>query len=83
MYHVYILLSRKRSNWSYVGCTSDLAKRLIRHNQGKVQSTKAYRPLEVVYSEAFSCKKEAYARELFLKSGNGREEKQCILTKLL
>ena len=38
-YFVYILYSNK-DNRLYVGCTSDLEKRVKRHNSGDVTATK-------------------------------------------
>ena len=78
-YFVYILVSETRSNWSYVGSTSNLVQRIKDHNSGKTVSTKAFRPLKIIYSEPHPSKEAAYKRELFLKSGIGREEKRKIL----
>ena len=45
--YVYILFSEKRSRY-YVGQTTDIQKRLKRHNQGNVLSTKTGIPWELV-----------------------------------
>ena len=79
-YHVYILQSKKNVKF-YIGCTSDLNKRLCSHNNGKTKSTKPYRPWEIIYTEVFSDKNEAYKREWFLKHQKGYIEKQKILEK--
>lgn len=47
--------------------------RLLQHNAGSTKSTKGYRPWELVYKEEFKTLHEARAREVFLKSGIGRE----------
>lgn len=48
MYYSYILKSLK--DWRYYyGQAKDLEKRLIRHNSGKVRSTKSRRPFEIHY----------------------------------
>lgn len=78
-YFVYILISEIRIGWSYVGSTSNLEQRMRDHNSGKTLSTKALRPLKIVYFERYPSKEAAYKRELFLKSGIGREEKRRIL----
>jgi len=57
----------------YIGYSEDLEERLNSHNSGKVRSTKAYKPYSVVFKEEFENKTEARKRELFLKSGKGRE----------
>jgi len=79
MNFVYILISENKNNWSYVGCTGNLEQRFKDHQSGKVKSTKGYRPLKLVYSEECNNKTEARERELFLKTGSGREEKNEIL----
>lgn len=52
------------------------------HSSGKVPSTCAQRPLELIYYEAYLYKKEAVRREKFLKGGKGRGElkKQLMQT---
>lgn len=56
----------------YKGFTSDLRKRLIRHNAGQVPSTAGYLPLELVFYSAFVSKYKALDFERYLKSGSGR-----------
>lgn len=70
MCQVYILKSEK-SERHYIGHTSNLPKRLARHNSGQVKSTKAFMPWKVVYTESFADKKSAYARETQIKSYKG------------
>ena len=72
MYTVYVLKSLSDQNL-YVGCTEDLQMRLKAHNAGKVRSTKARRPLELIYKEFCNSKQEMRKRENFLKSGQGRK----------
>ncbi len=69
---VYILISKK-DNKRYIGCTGDLKRRLLEHHSGRVKSTRYRRPLELIYTEEFGTKKEAVARERYLKTGKGRE----------
>ncbi len=69
-YYVYILRS-KRNGLLYVGCTSDLRKRLDDHKKGKSFSTKKMLPIELVYFEAFISKKDAFEREKKLKQYGG------------
>ena len=72
MFHVYVLRSLKDGHL-YIGSTSNLRERLKSHRKGKVRSTKGRRPLELVYYEAYETKTEARKREIFLKTGKGRE----------
>ena len=65
-YYVYLLRSDK-TQWIYIGCTSNLKKRLLEHSQGKVFSTKRMLPVELVYFEAYRFKELAFEREKRLK----------------
>ncbi len=67
MFYVYLLKSKKVDNWYYTGSTVDLKNRYKYHLNGKVQSTKYYRPLILVYYEAFLSEKDARNREKQLK----------------
>ena len=71
MYEIYVLKSLKASNL-YVGCTSNLDKRLEYHNQGKVFSTKGRLPIKLIYSENYDNKYEAYRTEKFYKTAKGK-----------
>ena len=81
-YFIYILLSQK-DNGLYVGCTTDVDKRIKSHNYGKVASTKDRRPLTVIYKESFDSKADAFNRERFLKSIWGAREKKKILKEYI
>ena len=67
MWHVYILKSDLK-RWYYIGSTNRLAERVKEHNADKVESTKALRPLSLVYNEHFDTEVEARKREKQLKS---------------
>ncbi|MFA6587865.1 MAG: GIY-YIG nuclease family protein [Patescibacteria group bacterium] len=67
MFCVYILRSVNFKRY-YIGHTSDLNKRVYRHNKGLVKSTKAYTPWKIVYTENLINKSLAYKREIQIKS---------------
>jgi len=69
-YYVYILKSLKNGSL-YIGYTTDLKKRFAEHNNGESLATKSFRPYKLVFYEAFINKKDAKAREGYLKSGWG------------
>jgi putative endonuclease len=71
-YYTYVLKSLVDGRL-YKGMCSDLARRLNEHNSGKQKSTKAFKPWILVYSEKHNSRKDARKREIFLKSGSGRE----------
>ena len=72
MFYVYIIRSEIDHNL-YVGFTTDLRKRIKDHNEGCNTSTRCRRPLRLMYYEAYLSEKDARTREIFLKSGRGRE----------
>ena len=51
MVYVYVLRSERDGNL-YTGCTRDLRKRLLLHNCGKVEATRARVPFDLIYYEA-------------------------------
>lgn len=64
----YVYLLKGKSNGSiYIGCTSNLHKRLGEHKKGKIYSTKKILPVELIYFEAYNSKKAAFEREKRLK----------------
>ena len=69
-YSVYILKSIKDGGF-YVGQTSNVDKRLMRHNKGIVPSTKHRTPLVLVYEENFDTRSEAVKREQYFKTQEG------------
>lgn len=70
-FYVYVLQSKIDKNF-YVGHTSDLHKRILEHNSGKVKSTQARRPFNLVYCEASLNQKDAFDREKYLKTAWGK-----------
>lgn len=74
MYYVYILQSKLNSEL-YTGSSNDLKKRFQEHNDGKVTSTKRYKPWKLIYYEAYQTEKLARIREKRLKyNGNAMRE---------
>ena len=70
MYFVYIIKSINFNRY-YIGSTEDMERRLLYHNSGKVKSTKFYKPWEIVYSESYDTRSEAFKREKQIKSYKG------------
>lgn len=66
----------------YIGVTQNLEKRLDEHNKGRSKFTKKYRQWDVVYSEEFEDKNQAYKRELYLKHPKGYIEKLRIINRI-
>jgi len=70
MFYVYFLKSLK-SNFRYVGYTSDLKKRFRDHNQGLNKSTKPYLLFELDAYIAVKTEKIAKDLEKYFKTGSG------------
>ncbi len=70
MTYVYVLLNNSGS--FYIGCTSDLKRRLQEHVGGKSTYTRHHGPYTLIYYEASLSSVDAFAREKYLKSGMGR-----------
>ena len=71
-YFTYIIKSDKTRSY-YFGHCQDLSIRLLRHNAGKVKSTKNKKPWLLHYYEEYNTKSEAFRREQFFKSFEGRK----------
>lgn len=77
MWHVYMIRSRLKK-WFYVGSTNRLEKRLVEHNNGFVQSTKSYRPFDLVFLREL----EIDARNYEKKIKDRRIEKEQIIKSI-
>jgi len=77
MFHVYIL--RCRDGSLYVGHTDDLEKRMTEHAEGVASAyTFARRPFELVWTEEFGRRDEAFERERRIK-GWVRRKKEALI----
>lgn len=72
MYYVYVHRSKVKSNWIYVGYTSNLSRRIKQHNLKLNKSTKHYAPLVLESYIALSSRKKALLLEKYLKIGSGK-----------
>ncbi|MCL4374712.1 GIY-YIG nuclease family protein [Patescibacteria group bacterium] len=69
-FYVYIL-KLKNNDW-YTGYTVDLRQRVVDHQRGKVRSTKAFLPVELIHYEAYKIEEDARRREKYLKTSDGK-----------
>jgi len=66
--YVYVLGTfTKTRHLTYVGWTSDVARRLAQHNSGKGARTTRGRVWVLLHSEWFATRREAMSREWHLK----------------
>lgn len=77
MNYTYIL---KCSDGSfYTGWTNDLEKRVKTHSEGKgAKYTRGRTPVQLVYYEEFSDKKDAMKREYYIKKLNRSKKLELI-----
>jgi putative endonuclease len=78
IYTTYILYSKIIDKY-YIGYTSDMPARLIRHNQKSKGFTGKVNDWELVYQENFKTKQEAYSRERILKSWKSRRKIESLI----
>ena len=71
-YYVYILQSESFEDKFYTGFTTDLNKRLAKHNNGEVTHTSKFKPWKIRNTISFPNKNKALAFEKYLKSHSGR-----------
>ncbi len=71
MNHVYVLESAE--GYRYIGSTTDLNKRLYQHQNHLAGWTKRGTDWKLIYSEEYITYQEARRREMWLKTGVGRE----------
>ena len=76
-YYVYMLPCSDGSY--YVGHTNDLEQRLAAHERGAIEGyTLSRRPVELVFSDRFSTRLEAFHRERQIK-GWSRAKKEALI----
>ena len=78
MFYVYIIYSKKHKRL-YIGQSTNVKRRFIEHNNGKVRSTQAFIPYEIIYEESHDTRLAARQREKYFKTPTGRR----ILKNLL
>lgn len=81
MPYLYILLNETGTR-TYTGVSQDVDRRLKQHNEGRVKSSRPYRPYRVIYSKEFSTMSEARQEEQFFKSTTGRRRLKEMLLSL-
>ena len=77
---VYILFSELKNRF-YIGFTSNLAERIVRHNQKSKGFTGNVNDWEIVFTEIYEFKEEAQKRELQIKSWKSKIKIQALIQK--
>ena len=79
-YYLYILYSKSEDKY-YIGHTADIKGRLLKHNANHKGFTGKNNDWEILYSEIYSTKTEAYARERQIKKWKSRIRIQSLIEK--
>ncbi|KFF04638.1 GIY-YIG nuclease family protein [Flavobacterium reichenbachii] len=77
---VYILFSESKNKF-YIGYTSNLQERIIRHNQKSKGFTGNVKDWKVVYTQKHETKELAHKRELQIKSWKSRIKIKQLISK--
>jgi len=80
VFYCYVLRSQTTGR-RYVGSCEDLPHRLHRHNTGQMKATKHGVPWILIHSESFATRREAVQRELYYKTGRGRDELSAFVER--
>ncbi len=83
MYFFVYTLQSIKDNKFYTGYSKNLKERIKQHSQGDVISTRNRRPLKLIHAEIFINESDARAREVYLKSGYGRQQLRKMLKNTL
>ena len=81
MEHITYILFSGIKNRYYIGFTSNLEERIIRHNQKSKGFTGNVNDWKVVYIEKYETKELAQKRELQIKSWKSRIKIQELISK--
>src|SRR6266550_3060032 len=73
MFYLYVLRSTKTGR-RYVWSCKHVENRLARHNRGESKASRHGAPWILVHTESFSSRAEAVRREIYYKTGRGRDE---------
>lgn len=71
-FHYVYVLHNPLKNFIYIGYSENLKQRFLEHNSGKSKSTTHFRPLRLIFYEAYPTRSDAKRRERYLKNNKGR-----------
>ncbi len=77
----YVYMVRCKDSSLYTGITTDLSRRLTEHNSDKngARYTRSRQPVQLVYSEKTTSRKEAAKREYAIKQLD-KKTKELLIT---
>lgn len=77
-YCVYVLFSEK-DHLLYTGFSTNVEKRVEKHNAGGNKSTAPRRPLKLIFCEFYLFEEDARKREMYLKTTMGKKALKFML----
>jgi len=83
MFHVVYVIQSQQDKSLYIGCTSNLKKRISEHNMGMNISTRKQKPWELIFFEAYLSEKDARRREKYLKTNQGSRALKRMIKEFL
>jgi putative endonuclease len=81
MHHTYILFSKSKNKY-YIGSTSNIQERIIKHNSNHKGFTGKMNDWEIVYSEEFDSIQKARFREKQIKNWKSRIMIENLINKV-
>ena len=67
-FFVYVIGSNKKTKITYVGWTTNIKKRILKHNKGKGAKFTRGRKWKLIYKEKYNTKNKAISREYYIKN---------------
>jgi len=80
----YVYIVRSADNSLYTGITTDVSRRVMEHNTSNTKGSKSLRgkrPVTLVYTEKYSSRSKASARECDIKHMT-RAEKLVLISRI-
>ncbi|MCR4283700.1 MAG: GIY-YIG nuclease family protein [Parcubacteria group bacterium] len=71
--NIFVYILKNNDGKIYIGQTHNIEKRLLDHNDIGFGYTSKFRPWKLIHSEEHLTRKDAMARERYLKTGVGRD----------
>ena len=81
-YCVYVLFSRK-DHLLYIGFSTNLSNRIVKHNSGGNTSTAFRTPLDLIFCEFYLFKQDALKRKKYFKTNMGKKALKLMLNRTL
>ena len=82
IFYVYLIKSTFK-NWTYVGFSENIWRRIKQHNSGQTKSTKPYKPFNVLFVQEVHIRTEARSLEKYLKVRFNKESLLQVIAEVV